>query len=125
MRVSRSFEILKCSKAKSSDVSSKEYQSREKSLAPTGMRQILKLRPTPGANSPRKISSLSLSSSALKAVHPSSLKHAPKPSIVWSGFSSCASTSHLPSDAKEVVAASFDCHCEVFVVAIHVRLCIQ
>src|SRR6516162_4855941 len=101
-----------------------EYQSREKSSAPTGIRQILKLRPTPGANSSRKIASLSSSARALNEVHPSSLKQAPKPSMVWSGFLSCASTSHLLSEASKVVAVSFDCHCEVWVVTIHLMSCI-
>ena len=51
--VSRSLAIVKCSSAKSPSVSSYEYQSREKSLAPTGIRHSVKLAPTPGANSSR------------------------------------------------------------------------
>ena len=46
--VSRSFSMVKCSSAKSPSTSSYEYQSREKSLAPTGMRHAVKQAPTPG-----------------------------------------------------------------------------
>jgi hypothetical protein len=40
----------------------------------------------------------------LNEVHPSSLKHAPNPSMVCSGLSTCASTSQLLPNAGEIVS---------------------
>ena len=94
--VSRSLAIVKCSSAKSPSTSSYEYQSREKSLAPTGIRHSVKPAPTPGANSSRSTDSRSAAESIASDVQPSSLKHAPKPSIAWSGPSVCTSTSAPP-----------------------------
>ncbi len=77
--------MLKCDSAKSPSTSSYEYQSREKSLAPTGIRHSVKFPPTPGANSSRITESLSPGDSAASDVQPSSLKQAPNPSIVCCG----------------------------------------
>src|SRR6266699_4321688 len=85
--VSRSLAMLKCSRAKSSGVSSYEYHLREMSLAPIGMRQRVKLAPPPGANSSRRMPSRSSASRAASEVQPSSLKLAPNPSITCRGLS--------------------------------------
>ena len=114
--VSRSFAIVKRSSAKSPSVSSYEYQSREKSLAPTGIRHSVKPAPTPGANSSRSTDSRSAAESAASDVQPSSLKHAPKPSIAWSGVSVCTSTSALPPG---VASATRLCHGDAAVVTYH------
>ena len=108
--------MLKRSSAKSPSTSSYEYQSREKSFAPTGIRQSVKLAPTPGANSSRSTESRSAGESAESDVQPSSLKHAPKPSIVCSGVSVWTNTSASPPVA---VSATRFCHGDVAVVTYH------
>ena len=114
--VSRSFAIVKRSSAKSPSVSSYEYQSREKSLAPTGMRHSVKPAPTPGANSSRSTEARSAAGSAESDVQPSSLKQAPKPSIGCSGVSAWTVTSPPPPVASS--SACF-CHGDDFVVTYH------
>ena len=107
---------MKCSSAKSPSTSSYEYQSREKSFAPTGIRHSVKLAPTPGANSSRSTESRSPADSAESDVQPSSLKHAPNPSIACRGSSVCTNTSAPPPAA---VSATRLCHGDVAVVTYH------
>ncbi len=116
--VSRSFAIVKCSSAKSPSVSSYEYQSREKSLAPTGMRHSVKPAPTPGAKSSRSTAVRSAAGSACSAVQPSSLKHAPKPSITCCGASAWMVTSAPPPPL--VASNARRCHGAERVVTYHV-----
>src|SRR5271170_1127904 len=74
--------MLKCFSSKSSFVSSYEYAFSAKSFAPIGILQSENRAPATGSNNSRKTLSRSLSLSLLSEVHPSSLKHAPNPSIV-------------------------------------------
>src|SRR5579884_3121815 len=70
------------------------------SLAPIGMRQRVKLAPTPGANSSRKTASLSSGLRAASEVQPSSLKQPPKPSIDCRGLSVRTITSGMVATAS-------------------------
>src|SRR5258708_26285949 len=79
--------MLKCSRAKSPGTSSYQYQPCERSVAAIGMRQRVKLAPTPGANSSRRMPSRASASRAASDVQPSSLKVAPNPSITCRGLS--------------------------------------
>src|SRR5947209_3033291 len=117
--VSRSLARLKCSRAKSSGVSSYEYHLRETSLAPIGMRQRLKLAPMPGANSSRKTASLSSGLRAASEVQPSSLKQAPNPSIDCRGMSVRTITSGMAAIAS-TASTRRTTHGVVWLVTTHV-----
>ncbi len=93
--VSSSCDASKCASARSPGVSSYEYQSNEKSLAPTGIRHSPNDAPTPGANSSRRMPSRSCAVSSPSAAQPSSLKQAPKPSISCCGSSTATITSGM------------------------------